>query len=100
MITGNFKTGTVKINGYPLPAKKSQEIINHSPDGFAWGYGGSGPAQLALALLVHYAGRSVAVELHQAFKWKVIAQLPQTDFAMQPDVIEEFLVEHKQGVAV
>ena len=27
------------------------EIINHSPDGFNWGYQGSGPAQLALALL-------------------------------------------------
>jgi hypothetical protein len=28
------------------------DIRNHSPDGFEWGYGGSGPAQLALALCV------------------------------------------------
>lgn len=26
------------------------DLRNHSPDGFQWGYGGSGPAQLALAL--------------------------------------------------
>ncbi len=31
-----------------LSPEPSQEIINHSPDGFNWGYGGSGPAQLAL----------------------------------------------------
>src|SRR5215469_11969326 len=27
------------------------ELVNHSPSGFDWGPGGSGPAQLALALL-------------------------------------------------
>ena len=25
------------------------DLWNHSPTGFEWGYGGSGPAQLALA---------------------------------------------------
>jgi hypothetical protein len=38
----------------PLPL--CLEIINHSPDGFEWGYGGSGPAQLALALCVDALG--------------------------------------------
>src|SRR5262245_55620958 len=36
----------------PLSARRSQAVFNHSPDGFAWGYGGSGPAQLALAILL------------------------------------------------
>jgi len=30
------------------------DIRNHSPAGFEWGYCGSGPAQLALALVVHH----------------------------------------------
>ena len=34
-----------------LSPTPSQGIVNHSPDGFQWGYPGSGPAQLALALL-------------------------------------------------
>lgn len=41
----------VTVNGietYTLPPKN--DIWNHSPDGFNWGYAGSGPAQLALAL--------------------------------------------------
>jgi hypothetical protein len=45
------------------------DLINHSPDGFEWGYGGSGPAQLALALLVDATGNAErAMRLHQDFK--------------------------------
>jgi len=31
------------------PERESLELVNHSPSGFEWGYGGSGPAQLALS---------------------------------------------------
>jgi hypothetical protein len=34
--------------------RKLRHIPFHSPDGFEWGYGGSGPADLALAILVDY----------------------------------------------
>jgi hypothetical protein len=52
----------------------SQKLYNHSPDGFNWGYGGSGPAQLALALLYDVTGdKELSVRLHQAFKWKFVA---------------------------
>ena len=50
----------------PLP---SQKIWNHSPDGFNWGYNGSGPAQLALALLYDvFPDRDICLRFHQAFK--------------------------------
>jgi hypothetical protein len=32
------------------------DVTNHSPDGFEWGYGGSGPAQLALAMCIDALG--------------------------------------------
>ena len=32
------------------------DLQNHSPDGFEWGYGGSGPSQLALAILADCLG--------------------------------------------
>ena len=53
-----------------------------SPDGFEWGYGGSGPAQLALAILADYFGcqpmtteqaEHLAIEHHQQFKAQVVA---------------------------
>ncbi len=52
------------------------DLANHSPTGFAWGYGGSGPAQSALAILAdHLDNNARAMHLYQQFKWHVIAPL-------------------------
>lgn len=59
----------------PLPIRL--DLANHSPDGFAWGYSGSGPAQLALALLADAVGDAVALKLYQRFKSEVVASWPQ-----------------------
>lgn len=53
----------------------SQKLYNHSPDGFQWGYGGSGPAQLALALLLDATSvPETALEFYQQFKWDKVAR--------------------------
>jgi uncharacterized protein DUF6166 len=45
------------------------DLRNHSPDGFQWGYAGSGPAQLALAILADALEMDTwANDLHQQFK--------------------------------
>jgi len=55
------------------------DLRNHSPDGFNWGYGGSGPSQLALALLADALDSDkVALELYQQFKWAVVCRLAAT----------------------
>jgi Family of unknown function (DUF6166) len=60
----------------PLPLRL--DLFNHSPTGFSWGYGGSGPAQLALALLADALGDDdLAARLHQDFKFKVVACWPE-----------------------
>jgi Family of unknown function (DUF6166) len=59
------------------PLNPRFDLENKSPTGFAWGYGGSGPAQLALALLADTLGDDErALRLYQAFKFRVIARLP------------------------
>ena len=40
-------------DGVPKSLDPCLHIRAHSPDGFAWSYSGSGPHQLALALLCH-----------------------------------------------
>src|SRR4030042_700571 len=65
----------VTRDGQPLNPSKSQKVWNHSPNGFNWGYGGSGPAQLALALLLEETDHDTAVRYYQTFKWEVIALL-------------------------
>lgn len=57
---------------YVLP-----HIERHSPDGFAWGYGGSGPSDLALSILHDLVGPELADEHYQAFKREVVAHFPQ-----------------------
>lgn len=53
----------------PLPGRN--ELVNHSPTGFEWGYGGSGPAQLAFAILCHHLGvaSQVTPEMKDAARW-------------------------------
>src|SRR5882724_130314 len=52
------------------------DLFNHSPDGFEWGYGGSGPAQLALALCADaIRDDKIAVRMHQDFKVAIVAEL-------------------------
>ena len=67
----------VWLNGEWLDLKTSQKVYNHSPDGFNWGYGGSGPAQLALAIMLKLTDKS---DGYQDFKWAVIAKLPDGPF--------------------
>ena len=86
-LKGKLATGQVWANGKPLSPERSLKVFNHSPSGFSWGYGGSGPAQLALAiLLIRYLPEKEAVSLHQGFKWKFIATLPQDDFETELDI--------------
>lgn len=57
-----------------LPA--CHEHVNHSPDGFAWGYGGSGPHQLAFAILFDLYDRQTAFNLYNDFCHEIIAKKP------------------------
>lgn len=74
---------------YPL-----KHFVLHSPTGMSFGYGGSGPADLALSILADALdedpsskelyngqfkdGRQVrCLALHQGFKWGFVAKWPQ-----------------------
>ncbi|MFC4452006.1 DUF6166 domain-containing protein [Halorussus aquaticus] len=62
-----------------LTPEQSLKVANHSPSGFEWGYGGSGPAQLALALLLDYTDdEAVALAHYTKFKNEVVSQLDCT----------------------
>src|SRR5258708_5548956 len=52
------------------------DLRNHSPTGFDWSYAGSGPSQLALALLADALGDDdTALNYYQQFKWDVVTKL-------------------------
>lgn len=79
----------VLVDGKELPLKPSLRLRQHSPTGFCWGYAGSGPAQLALALLLWSgAGREEAQALYQQFKAQHVQRWPNgQDFVVELDVV-------------
>ena len=80
----------VTVNDRPLNPRL--DLWNHSPSGFEWGYSGSGPAQLALALLAdHLSDDDEAVRLHHDFKCEVVARLPYRGWTLTDREIREYL---------
>lgn len=66
------KNSEYYLDGELLTPEASQAYRNHSPNGFSHGYGGSGPAQLALAVMLEIKGEAFG---YQDFKWKELAIL-------------------------
>lgn len=90
---------TVDADSYFLEPRKSQRLYNHS-DAFEWGYGGSGPAQLALAILLDFFSDSnfkpetvenAAVKIHHKFKLEFLTRAPSEGFKIKTEEIEEWL---------
>src|SRR5262245_10142808 len=73
---------------WPLPLRL--DLRNHSPTGAGWGYMGSGPNQLALALLADALGDDDrALRLYRQFTWRIIQGLPMDGgWAMSDSVIK------------
>ncbi len=71
----NESGNTVTANGRRL--RPRLDLRRHSPTGFDWGYSGSGPAQLALAILAdHLAGDDArALRSYQRFKNRIVSRL-------------------------
>jgi hypothetical protein len=87
-----------------------QRHVHYAPKGFDWGFGGSGPADLALNVLAVFLplapeGTSVALRdgtsvseaawaLHQAFKYDLIATLPRAGGDISAKTIRAWITTH------
>lgn len=93
---GEVLVETSSGDSYLLPLCLEQ--CDHSPTGFAWGYGGSGPAQLAFAILYDYfSDKDIAFRNYQQFKWEVISKLKQDEeFTLTDQEILGFFFERKE----
>lgn len=85
-------------------------VVHHSPNGFDFGYGGSGPADLALNVcqwylnLIHYEGEktqcfdgncwSLAFVLHQEFKRTFIESAPHSGTVIAFGWIRDWFEKH------
>lgn len=88
------REGSKAVESRPLDPRL--DLRNHSPTGFEWGYLGSGPAQLALALAADALGDDeIALRVYQELKTRVTARLVHQQWkvtqAFLRDVIEQIL---------
>ncbi len=82
---------TVREDGRPpRPLDPRLDLRRHSTSGLNWGYGGSGPAQLALALAADATGDDDrAREVYQQLKFRLVAGLPADGWTLtQRDVLD------------
>ncbi len=90
---------TVLVNGIKLEPERSLKVFNHSPDGFEWGYGGSGPSQLALAILLDYTNdENLSVRLHHPFLDKYVSKFPKERWQIVGSQIDTWLQIAKLSV--
>jgi len=90
-----FRNGeviTVTVDGCPLKLRLDLHAL--SEGGFEWGYVGSGPYQLALAILAQELGDQRALGNYRSFCENTIARLKQDHWVLEGDQIEMSL----QGV--
>jgi hypothetical protein len=75
---GGYADANVRQGACEFPLNPRLDLARHSPDGFEWGYHGSGPAQLALAILADALNNDRrALSLYQQFKREAIAVQPR-----------------------
>jgi len=98
VFTGTVKDRKVYCDGEEIA--NDTKLVNHSPDGFMWGYNGSGPAQCSFMILFTFFakvkgyGRDRAIretrKLYQDFKFRIIGKLSSDEDFMLP----AFEIEH------
>lgn len=84
------------LDGGKTRRSRLRHVVRHSPTGLEWGYGGSGPADLALSLCVDALGKELAEELYQEFKWRVVVHLPWNGWRLSRSYIQEWAAQQKR----
>jgi hypothetical protein len=90
------KSGTEDV--VELDPTLSLAIMRHSPDGFEWGYAGSGPSQLALAILMDALGdQEQALALYHQFKFAFVANFKTEKWELPEEDIRQWIKNQQEG---
>lgn len=82
----------------PPLARPLPHLVAHSPAGFAWGYRGNGPADLALAILHRELAETVPAAVYLPFRDNVIARLPLDGFELSAADVWRWIRAHRSLV--
>ena len=97
--TENGCSVTVEEDGEFTGLDLRHDLRKHSQE-FEWGYGGSGPAQLALALAADVLGDvEKAQDLYQRLKFKIVGGLAHEGWVLTEDRLRAALTAIEQEPA-
>ncbi len=85
---------TVLVTGADGHQRPLDHHVRHSPGGLEWGYGGSGPADLARSILADRIGWPPPPRVYQQFKREVVAGLPRDGFELAAARVDAWLDRH------
>ena len=91
---------TVEEDGHTRALDPRRDLRDHSPTDFEWGYGGSGPAQLALALAADVLGDDErALDVYQRLKFKLVGGLDRDGWELTEDRLRHTIdqIERERG---
>jgi hypothetical protein len=92
----NFKEDIICSRTFPgNKTNVPHKFVLHSPTGFDWGYGGSGPADFALNILAVFEGKEFAYRYHQDFQWEFISNLPYEGGTIKHEAIIDWITSKK-----
>jgi hypothetical protein len=76
----------VTVDGQPLDARI--DLRDFRASGFEWGYEGSGPSQLALAILADHAGPQHALGNYRNFMRHIVAEIQDDEWTLTGEDID------------
>ena len=80
-----------------FPLAPRLDIANHSPTGLEWGYRGSGPSQLAIAILAtRIEDPDEVLQLAYVFKDQVISALSRDTWVLDGEHVDEMIASLRQ----
>lgn len=101
-IIEDIKNGKEVHDIHGLKVRKLKHVVRHSPTGLEYGYGGSGPSDLARSILLDIGYPENEVDMcYQDFKFVFIARLDQEQpFEITEDAIKIWWDQRHGGTNV
>jgi hypothetical protein len=98
----NISVRTLAQDQSVLNEKSLHHVVYHSPTGMEWGYGGSGPHDLALSILADHfkdehgavteqhiqRGGHPAVDLHNQFTFAFVSRFSEGEWVLSSEQID------------
>lgn len=82
----------------PLPRCGGHTATRSEDFEWNYGYGGSGPADLALSILTACVDRATAEQMYQAFKWEYCAGQRHRQWTISVRTIRKWIQRQWEGV--